>query len=131
MQRPYNYHRMNLWLIISYLAILWSFILSTLYWIIKFDSIILWLALQHSGFFIFIAVGIAIQCKWCPSLLYTEKPVDIAVFFKFSLGSKIAATEINQMKRTLMEVNSSSKMRTSIIDSPSIIYNSKADMISE
>ncbi|CAG9310181.1 unnamed protein product [Blepharisma stoltei] len=102
-QSPYNYHRVNLWLTISYIAILWNYILSSLYWLARFDSPILWLMLQFLVWCILVAVGITIQCKFFPSLLIADKVVDITMFFKFSMGNQISAMELAKLKGKIIE----------------------------
>ncbi|CAG9309866.1 unnamed protein product [Blepharisma stoltei] len=97
-QNSYNYSRMNLWLIISYLAILCNFILSSVYWLIKFDSILLWSMVQYSLWLILIVAGIIIQYKWLPNLLITDKSADITIFFKFLMGSHVSAADINVIR---------------------------------
>ncbi|CAG9309874.1 unnamed protein product [Blepharisma stoltei] len=107
-QNSYNYSRMNLWLIISYLAILWNFILSSLYWLTKFDSL-LWPMMQYSFWLIFIIAGIIIQCKWLPNLLITDKGADITIFFKFLIGSQVSAADINKIRKEVARNNFSNR----------------------
>ncbi|CAG9309872.1 unnamed protein product [Blepharisma stoltei] len=104
-QNSYNYSRMNLWLIISYLAILWNFILSSLYWLTKFDSLLLWRMMQYSLWLILLIAGIIIQCKWLPSLLITDKGADITIFFKFLMGSQVSAADINKIRKEVARNN--------------------------
>ncbi|CAG9309795.1 unnamed protein product [Blepharisma stoltei] len=128
-QRPYNYIRMNIWLIISYFGILWSFILSSLYWYTKFEALMMWTLLQYSVWFWLIIIGVLIQFKFFPSLLLTEKAADISIFFRFSIGSKISAIEINKM---LKEIRDKTMFKSSYlnIDSQSG-SNSKDNIIPE
>ncbi|CAG9309870.1 unnamed protein product [Blepharisma stoltei] len=104
-QNSYNYSRMNLWQIMSYLAISWNFILSSLYWLIKFDSLLLWRMMQYSLWLILIIAGIIVQCKWLPSLLITDKGADITIFFKFLMGSHVSAADINKIRKEVARNN--------------------------
>ncbi|CAG9335588.1 unnamed protein product [Blepharisma stoltei] len=98
-KKPYNYDRCNLWSIISYCAIIWSVSLSSLFWILPVKIYSIWVALEYIGWGSMIAFGLYFQQKLYPSLLYSEEAPDITLFFRFSLGSKVLASEINQANR--------------------------------
>ncbi|CAG9309823.1 unnamed protein product [Blepharisma stoltei] len=113
-QRPYNYHRMNLWLIISYIAILWSFIISLAYRMLNVDSGILWMML-NLVWLILIVVGITIQCKWCAGLLISDKKIDIKFFFKFEMSRNVTADDINRMKKEIADKSYSLKEKSTFV----------------
>ncbi|CAG9335587.1 unnamed protein product [Blepharisma stoltei] len=98
-KKPYNYDRCNLWSIISYCAIIWSVSLSSLFWILPVKMYSIWLAFEYIGWGLMIAFGLCYQKNHYPSLLYSEEAPDITLFFRFSLGSTILASEINESNR--------------------------------
>ncbi|CAG9309824.1 unnamed protein product [Blepharisma stoltei] len=95
-KKPYNESRMNLWQIISYLAILWSVGLSSLYWIISAVSIEAWMLTEYLGWIILFIIGVYLQKLFCPSMLFNEPGVNVVKLFRFSLGRTICASEINK-----------------------------------
>ncbi|CAG9322183.1 unnamed protein product [Blepharisma stoltei] len=97
--KPFNYHRCNWWTIISILAVMWSVLLSSIYWIVPSGFVSLWIILQLTGWFILLLLGIFVQHKWYPSLLYREKAPDIGIFFRFLLSSNVKVDEITKIKK--------------------------------
>ncbi|CAG9309825.1 unnamed protein product [Blepharisma stoltei] len=95
-KKPYNESRMNLWQIISYLAILWSVVLSSLYWIIPTKIMEAWILSEYLGWIILIIVGLYIQKLYCPTMLFNEPGINVVKLFRFSLGKSIEASEINK-----------------------------------
>ncbi|CAG9309812.1 unnamed protein product [Blepharisma stoltei] len=95
-KKPYNDSRMNLWQIISYFAILWSVSISSLYYLLHTKLANLWLLPQVIGWILLIAIGLYLQSKYCPSMLFNQQGVEIVKFIKFMLGSSIPASEINK-----------------------------------
>ncbi|CAG9335584.1 unnamed protein product [Blepharisma stoltei] len=103
-KKPYNYQRLNLWVLISYLAVLWNVVISSIFWLELYEgNIFLWISSLYIGWIALLVSGLLIQWKYCPSLLYGDKAPDIGIFFRFSLGSKISAAEINKSIRERME----------------------------
>ncbi|CAG9309839.1 unnamed protein product [Blepharisma stoltei] len=86
-KKPYNYHRCNLWLTISHFAVLWSLMLSSIFWISDYRSVLLWISIEYAGWAILLICGFFFQWRYCPSLLFSEKSLDISLFFRFSLGN--------------------------------------------
>ncbi|CAG9311404.1 unnamed protein product [Blepharisma stoltei] len=97
--KPYNYGRVNLWLIMSYLAVIWSVSLSSISSISSYQSIPLWLTADFIGWALLTFTGLYIQAWYCPSMLFTEENGDIGVLFRFQLGKSINADKINQIIR--------------------------------
>ncbi|CAG9311407.1 unnamed protein product [Blepharisma stoltei] len=97
--RPYNYGRMNLWLVISYLAVIWGVTLSSIYSISPYHFMPPWIVSEYIGWIILIAVGLYFQSYYCPSMLFTEKNPDIGVLFRFELGNSVCADKINKSIR--------------------------------
>ncbi|CAG9309810.1 unnamed protein product [Blepharisma stoltei] len=133
-KKPYNDSRMNLWQIISYFAILWSVTLSSLYWLLPEKSAKIWLLSQFIGWIFLIAIGLYLQKKYCPTMLFNETGVQIGKFFKFSLGSSIPAAEINKdIKEAGLKYklhSSNSHLYGKISDSTRhVIYNKKESKI--
>ncbi|CAG9309838.1 unnamed protein product [Blepharisma stoltei] len=97
-QKPYNYHRCNLWLAIFYSFASWSILLSSIYQISSHKFVIFWLIFQYIGIISLLSLGFFIQKQYYPSLLYSEKGIDLGAIFRFALGNKVAAEEINREK---------------------------------
>ncbi|CAG9309836.1 unnamed protein product [Blepharisma stoltei] len=95
-KKPYNESRMNLWQIISYLAILWSVVLSSLYWIIPTRMPDAWILSEYLGWIFLFIIGLYIQKNYCLSMLFNEPGINIVKLFRFSLGKSIEASEINK-----------------------------------
>ncbi|CAG9336167.1 unnamed protein product [Blepharisma stoltei] len=98
----YNYHRCNLWTNISYSALIWSAIISSLYWIYPNKLAKLWFALQFLGWSSMVVAGIYMNCKYYPSLLDAGKQFDISLLVRFSFGKKVSAKEINKVRQEVL-----------------------------
>ncbi|CAG9309852.1 unnamed protein product [Blepharisma stoltei] len=98
-EKPYNYSRCNLWLCISYIAVIWNVGISSIYEFTNNELLEKWTLLQYLGWAFLLVAGVLIQKKYCPGLLYSEHPPNIALFFRFSLSKKIPADQINKMNK--------------------------------
>ncbi|CAG9314843.1 unnamed protein product [Blepharisma stoltei] len=96
--RIYNYPRMNMWAIISVFAVIWSNVISSIYSLVNDDMNSLWELGLIIGWGILGVAGMVLQALKFQNLLITEKGIEMGFLFKFSLGSKICATEINILK---------------------------------
>ncbi|CAG9309801.1 unnamed protein product [Blepharisma stoltei] len=110
-RKQYNYSRCNLWLMISYIAVIWNIGISSIYKLFDDGFLEKWAFLQYGGWFFLLIIAVSIQHYYCPSLLYSEDPPDIALFFRFSLGKSIKASQINQLNK---ERNSRSQFSISL-----------------
>ncbi|CAG9310114.1 unnamed protein product [Blepharisma stoltei] len=110
--KPYNYERINLWLIILYFSDIWSILLSSIYSLSNYHSVYLWMSLQYVGWGILVIIGILIQARCYPSLLVTEDPAELGILFRFELGKSVKADEINQKK----DVESSNERSPEMMD---------------
>jgi hypothetical protein len=97
--KPYNYGRMNLWKQASILIGCWSTVVGSGYWFVLKISYV-WTILYFSGVTIIIVLGFFIQNKKYPSLLYSEKGIDISVLLKFGL-----TVNINLNKTSLSKIS--------------------------
>jgi hypothetical protein len=86
--KPYNYARANLWKLLSHVAICWVFLLASIYWYTKFAPY-LWTALLIFGWVGLGVAGTLYQKKHYPSLLVSEKPLDISALVKFTFSKSI------------------------------------------
>lgn len=95
--KPYNYSRTNLWRQLTIAITCWSMLISGAYWLI-IEYQYLWTFLYFIGWALLIVFGICVQGKRFPSLLYSEKPVDIAVLVKFAFGNSIKVESLGLRK---------------------------------
>ncbi|CAG9309850.1 unnamed protein product [Blepharisma stoltei] len=102
-KQPYNYHQCNLLSFISYLALLWTIAISSISKQVDYHYSAFWKGLQYGGWISIIVIGRIFQLKYCPTLLFSEDPPDIAMFFKFSLSKRISADHINRMNKEKSE----------------------------
>lgn len=96
--KPYNYARTNMWKLLSNAAIIWTCILTSIYWYTKVEPYI-WTTFIVLGWILIIGLGIVYQRKKYPNLLISEKPLDISalVKFTFSKNVKIETLPIKRM----------------------------------
>ncbi|CAG9309789.1 unnamed protein product [Blepharisma stoltei] len=128
---PYNYSRMNFWAVTSYFGVLYNFILSSIYWLTEFESQELWLSLQILVWATLGISGILIQWKLIPSLLLTAQPPDIAIFFRFSLGARVSAADINKLKKEIVQISDMGEEKLPNLKSQTRFSIEKDDLISE
>ncbi|CAG9329577.1 unnamed protein product [Blepharisma stoltei] len=96
--RIYNYPRMNMWAIIAVFAVIWSNAVSSVYSIVNDGNNFFWEIALVAGWSILGFVGMLLQNFKFPNLLTTEKGIEMGVLFKFILGGKVLATDINELK---------------------------------
>lgn len=90
---PFNYSRPNLW---HSILLLGNCCLSGLYCLYSTGlmtrvlSVYVLLGLWGA----LVAVGVAVQCVRCPSMLYRKKGQDITVLFQFQLTNRVSASTI-------------------------------------
>lgn len=130
--KPMSYDRCNLWLYISLSMVLWSYTISSLYWISTYKYIPFWIAAQFSGWVFIIALGGCVQYKKYPSLLYAPKGIDISLFFKFALGNSVTADDISSRKTNnrvddykIHEFHSQENFISSRVNDITFMHNSK------
>ncbi|CAG9313527.1 unnamed protein product [Blepharisma stoltei] len=102
--KPYNYERYNLWAVISLIALSWSLILSSLYYIVPYLDYKFWIILQFGGWLIIILFALYFQHKKLPSLLFSAKGVEISIFFKFALSKQIMLEEVIKERSKAYEI---------------------------
>ena len=91
--KPFNYQRANMWKLISNIACCWVFLLSSLYWYLKVVPY-LWTCLIVIGWTGFAIFGQIYQKKHYPSLLISEKSLDISDLVKFTFSKSLKLTDI-------------------------------------
>ncbi|CAG9323912.1 unnamed protein product [Blepharisma stoltei] len=97
--RIYNYPRMNMWAIFSLLAVIWSNLVFSIHSILDRGNNVFWEFGLAAGWGILVVAGMILQNFKFPSLLMTDKGIELGVLFKFSMGSKVCAVEINELKK--------------------------------
>ncbi|CAG9309848.1 unnamed protein product [Blepharisma stoltei] len=118
-RKPYNYHRFNLWLSVSHFAVLWSLIVSSVFLVSGNHFTLFWIFLEYLGWTVIIILGVLVQNKFYPSLLYREKTLDISLFFRFSLGH-------NAMEKSLfLEMTRKRNLKSQKIDKLDIDVKNK------
>ncbi|CAG9316649.1 unnamed protein product [Blepharisma stoltei] len=104
--KAYNYGRFNWWQQLSLIGVAWITLLSTAC-AIDGNSSFPYLPLILSGWFLIVVVGLIVQRKKYPSLLYRQKVKDTSTLFKFAfsfgkksqvLHSKITPQKLNLYK---------------------------------
>lgn len=66
-----------------------------------YESGILWIIFQTSGWLILLCLGMLFQNRYYPSLLFREEAINIGIFFRFSLGNKITIDDILEEKQKI------------------------------
>ena len=112
--KPHNYERANLWRLLSIMVACWSIIMATGYWITT-EYQYLWTFLYFFGWVLAVGFGIVLQKRRYPSLLYSEKAINISELFQFSLTNTV---KIDQLKRSMSIMYSSDKYKIENIESP-------------
>ncbi|CAG9309793.1 unnamed protein product [Blepharisma stoltei] len=107
--KPYNYNRMNLWALLSILAVMWSSILSSIYSLAN-SSIFIWVHLLSFGWLCLAVFGYAFQERFYPNFLYSVQGKDISLFFRFEFSTKIKPDEVSEaVKNKYSVIDSSSR----------------------
>ncbi|CAG9319127.1 unnamed protein product [Blepharisma stoltei] len=113
--KPYNYSRFNLWQNLSLIGVVWLAILSTVALGTKGNSVILTIFL-FVGWLIIGLIGLYIQRKRCPSLLFRKKGHDTASLFKFAFtfgkSSRKALNRIAPSSGSLESQNKNKKLNS-------------------
>ncbi|CAG9331437.1 unnamed protein product [Blepharisma stoltei] len=104
--KAYNYQRFNWWHQLSLIGVAWVSCLSTINFLVSGSSFP-WVSLIIAGWAIIVSIGLAIQRKKYPSLLYRKKGKDTSTLFKFAftfgkksqaIGSKIEPQKLDLFK---------------------------------
>ena len=92
--KPGNYGRVNMWTEVLMLGNAWIGGICVMYqWNqAKIEDFAAFMVL--AGLLFLGLTGLVIQYFKCPSMLYRKKGLDIAVLFRFQLGNRVSATEI-------------------------------------
>ncbi|CAG9330954.1 unnamed protein product [Blepharisma stoltei] len=98
--KSYNYSRANLWNQASLICVVFSAVISTLYWIFPNISDILWICLLIVGWILIIVIAFYIQLIYYPSLLFSKSGYDIGILFKFEFSSQVNASQISHQPVT-------------------------------
>ncbi|CAG9313271.1 unnamed protein product [Blepharisma stoltei] len=105
---PYNYDRINMWQIDLLACVAWSVLLTSVSHGMDGGYLLL-MIIKVSGWCALILVGLILQTKRFPALLYRPQPQNIAMLFKFMLTSTVKADSIE--RRHLNFVSASYKMK--------------------
>ncbi|CAG9315212.1 unnamed protein product [Blepharisma stoltei] len=109
--KPYNYPRFSWWQGVSIIGVMWLGFLTTID-ILTNNSNFPWIALVICGWAIIISVGVYVQRKKYPSLLFRKKGKDTSTLFRFAFQfgnrSRVSADEFNRMRRSSKIAPSSS-----------------------
>ncbi|CAG9309862.1 unnamed protein product [Blepharisma stoltei] len=93
------------------IAAIWSVGISSIYEFTNDGLLEILTLLQYVGWAFLLVVGVLIQKKYCPGLLYSERPPNIALLFRFALSKKISADQINKMNKEKAARHLMSSMR--------------------
>ncbi|CAG9315213.1 unnamed protein product [Blepharisma stoltei] len=97
--KPYNYPRFSWWQGVSIIGVIWLGLMTTIDILVKSKSFP-WIALVIGGWVIIVSVGVYVQKKKYPSLLFRKKGKDTSTLFKFAFqfgnSSKLRAKELNK-----------------------------------
>ncbi|OMJ92512.1 hypothetical protein SteCoe_4754 [Stentor coeruleus] len=86
--KPFNYPRLNMWKQLSIAAACWSLLIASGYWL-TFVYSYMWLCLFAFGWIIIGGIGIFLQKRKFPSLLFSQKSLDISALVKFTFTNTI------------------------------------------
>ncbi|CAG9319078.1 unnamed protein product [Blepharisma stoltei] len=107
--KPYNYPRVCWWQALSLIGVVWLAILSTISANIQANYLYYFLSLCL-GWLLLAFIGIYVQIKKYPSLLFRKKGLDTTNLFKFAFGfgrhSKMALTKIAPARSSAREPSS-------------------------
>ncbi|CAG9329483.1 unnamed protein product [Blepharisma stoltei] len=84
--QPYNYPRFTWWHFLTLIAVSWSSIITTINICLDKSSSPLWTSLLIIGWLIITLVGLYVQKKKYPSMLFRKKGKDTSTLFKFAFN---------------------------------------------
>lgn len=96
--KPFNYPRLNMWKQLSIAAACWSLLIASGYWLVLVYPY-MWLCLFAFGWIIIGGIGIFLQKRKFPSLLFSQKSLDISALVKFTFTNtvKLESLPIHRM----------------------------------
>ncbi|OMJ68342.1 hypothetical protein SteCoe_34234 [Stentor coeruleus] len=96
--KPFNYPRLNMWKQLSITAACWSLLIASGYWLVLIYPY-MWLCLFAFGWVIIGGIGIFLQRRKFPSLLFSQKSLDISALVKFTFTNtvKLESLPIHRM----------------------------------
>ena len=86
--KPFNYARANMWKLISHIAICWILLWASVYWYSRVMPY-LWTTIIVIGWAGLAVFGILYQKRHYPSLLISEKQLDISALVKFTFSKSV------------------------------------------
>ena len=92
--KPYNYGRTRLWQVTSLVGVTWSCFVTTSQMALEYDRLP-FLVVQVTGWVVILGGAFVVQKRSFPSYLYRPKAPDIAKLFRFLLGSKVSASDLD------------------------------------
>ncbi|CAG9328930.1 unnamed protein product [Blepharisma stoltei] len=100
---PYNYPRFSWWQFISIIGVAWLSFLSTMNLLIGDNEAFYWVVLVFLGWINLCGIGLYVQWKKYPSLLFRPKGNDQSILFDFAFRFGKAA------EKSIIRLNSSKK----------------------
>lgn len=110
--KPYNYLRTVMWKQLSHAALVWSCLNASIYWYTRVEPYV-WTSLIVIGWILIAGLGLVYQKYKYPSLLISEKPLDISALVKFTFSKRVKIeslpikrmSSVNFVKSMNYEVN--------------------------